>query len=164
MYRRFWDCKKGDFMKNKHILSLFCMKLAKVPNPIINAQKYRFKGFYIGENTYVYSTCHLDKTKNSQIKIGENCLLTGCTLLAHDACLHHTFGKPTYFSPITIGNNCFIGWGAIICPGVTIHDNCVVGAGSVVTKDIPPNSVVAGNPARIIKNISELIEKRENIL
>ena len=150
-------------MKIKHILALYRMKLKKVPNPLINAQKYRFKGLVIGENTYIYSTSFLDKTKKAKITIGKNCVLTGCSLLAHDASLHHAFGQPTYFAPITIGDNCFIGWNAIILPGVSIADNCIVGAGAVVTKDIPANSVVAGNPARIVKTTSELIEKREKV-
>lgn len=149
--------------KLKQIFILFYMKLKKFPNPIINAQKYRFRGHQIGKTTYVYSSCFLDKTKNAKITIGENCVLTGCTLLAHDASLR-TFGKPTFFAPITIKDNCFIGWHAIILPGVTIHENCIVGAGAVVTKDVPANSVVAGNPARIIKNTSDLIKKREKIL
>ena len=51
-----------------------------------------------------------------------------------------------------IGRNCFIGGGSLILPGVEIGDNCVVGAGSVVTKSVPPRSVVAGNPARIIRS------------
>jgi len=51
-----------------------------------------------------------------------------------------------------IGENCFIGGESIILPGVTIGDNCVVGAGSVVTRDVPPRSVVAGNPAKIIRS------------
>ena len=55
--------------------------------------------------------------------------------------------------PVTIGNNVWIGGSSTILPGVTIGDNVVVGAGSVVTKDIPSDVVVAGNPARIIKHI-----------
>jgi acetyltransferase-like isoleucine patch superfamily enzyme len=51
-----------------------------------------------------------------------------------------------------IGKNCFIGGESIILPGVTIGDNCVVGAGSVVTRDVPARSVVAGNPAKIIRS------------
>lgn len=50
-----------------------------------------------------------------------------------------------------IGANCFIGGRSLILPGVEIGDNCVVGAGSVVTKSVPPRSLVAGNPARILR-------------
>jgi len=50
---------------------------------------------------------------------------------------------------ITIGDDCWIGGGAIICPGVTIGDRCVIGAGAVVTKDIPDDSIAVGNPARV---------------
>lgn len=55
-----------------------------------------------------------------------------------------------------IGANCFVGGESIILPGVTIGDNCVVGAGSVVTKDVPPRSIVAGNPAQIIRSDIEI--------
>lgn len=51
-----------------------------------------------------------------------------------------------------VGQNCFIGGGSIILPGVVIGDNCVIGAGSVVTKDIPSRSIAAGNPAQIIRS------------
>lgn len=147
--------------KIKQKLILFYMKLKGVPNPFINAQKYRFRGYSIGEGTYIYSTCFIDKTKDARITIGKNCVLTGCSLLAHDASLH-AFQKPTFFAPIVIKDNCFIGWKSIILPGVTINENCIVGAGAVVTKDVPANSVVAGNPARVIKTVSELIQKRES--
>lgn len=56
-------------------------------------------------------------------------------------------------SPIIIGNNVWIGAGAIILPGVTVGDNAVIGAGSVVTKNVAANTVVAGNPAKLIKKI-----------
>jgi maltose O-acetyltransferase len=58
--------------------------------------------------------------------------------------------------PISIGKNCWIGGGSVICPGVTIGDNCVVAAGSVVTKNVPANSVVGGNPARVIRSVEPL--------
>ena len=61
----------------------------------------------------------------------------------------------TYALPVKIGNGCWIGGGAIILPGVSIGDGTVIGAGSVVTKDIPDNVVVAGNPAKIIKEINQ---------
>jgi maltose O-acetyltransferase len=55
--------------------------------------------------------------------------------------------------PITIGNNVWLGGGAIVCPGVTIGDNSVVGAGAVVIRDLPSNVLAVGNPARIIRRI-----------
>ncbi|MGB4256363.1 MAG: DapH/DapD/GlmU-related protein [Phycisphaerae bacterium] len=58
-------------------------------------------------------------------------------------------------APIRVGNNVFIGYGAIILAGVTIGDNVVIGAGAVVTKDIPSNSVAAGVPPRVIKSLDE---------
>lgn len=55
--------------------------------------------------------------------------------------------------PVVLKKNCWIGAGAIILPGVTVGENSIVGAGSVVTKDVPANTVVAGNPAKFIKNL-----------
>lgn len=57
----------------------------------------------------------------------------------------------TFTEKVTIGNNVWIGGGAIICPNVTIGDNTVIGAGSVVTKSIPAGVIAAGNPCRVIK-------------
>ena len=56
-----------------------------------------------------------------------------------------------------IGQNCFIGGRSLILPGVTVGDSCIVGAGSVVTRDVPPNSIVAGNPARVIYTEAHLL-------
>ena len=57
-------------------------------------------------------------------------------------------------SPISIGDGVWIGGGAIVLPGVTIGDGCVVGAGSVVTRDMPPNTLALGNPARIARSLA----------
>ena len=62
---------------------------------------------------------------------------------------HHKF----YFKKVTIKKNAWICIGAILCPGVTIGENSVVAAGAVVTKDVPDNCVVGGNPAKIIKRL-----------
>ncbi len=60
-----------------------------------------------------------------------------------------------FAKPIEIGSNVWVGGGAIICPGVKIGSKCVIGAGSVVTKDIPDGVFAAGNPCRVIREITE---------
>lgn len=59
--------------------------------------------------------------------------------------------------PVRIGENCFIGGRSLIMPGVTIGNSCIVGAGAVVTKSVPDNCIVAGNPARILREGVELL-------
>ena len=59
-----------------------------------------------------------------------------------------------YGKPITIGNGCWMASNVTICGGVTIGEGCVIGAGSVVTRDIPPHSLAAGNPCRVIRPIT----------
>lgn len=63
--------------------------------------------------------------------------------------------KLQYNKTVRVGKNAWIGANSVILPGVTIGENSVVGAGSVVTKDVPPNSVAAGNPCRVLREIGE---------
>ena len=60
-----------------------------------------------------------------------------------------------YAKPVVIGNDCWLGAGVTVCPGVTIGDNVVIGAGSVVTRDIPSNTFAAGVPCKVIREITE---------
>ncbi len=100
----------------------------------------------IGKNVRVSWKAHLDKSINPKgIHIGNwTCVLNGAMILSHDAC--RDLIVDTY-----IGENCVVGVRSIILPGVKIGDSCVIGAGAVVTKDVPPHSIVAGNPARVIR-------------
>lgn len=89
--------------------------------------------------------------------IGSGCLITDTDshpILAADR-NRPDWPKYTNSKPITIGKNVFIGARSIVVKGVFIGDGAVVGAGSVVTKDVPANAIVAGNPARVIKIIKE---------
>jgi len=87
----------------------------------------------------------LDLTNPKGINIGEGTYIAfGAILLTHDMSRNLT-------KSIEIGKNCFIGGNAIILPGVTIGDSCIVGSGSVVTKSVASNTIVGGNPAKVIK-------------
>ena len=105
----------------------------------------------IGKNVIIARTVHLDKNINPRgIHIGDNTwVLRNAMIFAHDYCRgSNGIGKrfDTY-----IGKNCVIGVNSIVLPGVTIGDHSVIAAGAVVTKDIPSNSMVAGNPAKILR-------------
>lgn len=125
--------------------------------------KYRsLYGMDIGEGTYISRRARLDKSNNPKgVHIGKYTSITGgVLLLAHDAC--RKMKADTY-----IGDNCFIGSRSIILPGVHIGSEVVVGSGSVVTKDVPSNCIIAGNPARIIRTgircekLGRIISKKE---
>jgi acetyltransferase-like isoleucine patch superfamily enzyme len=91
-----------------------------------------------------------DKTYPVGIHVGEE------TYIAFDAAiLAHDTTRRIYLHT-RIGRHCFIGARSIILPGITIGDESVVAAGSVVTKDVPSNSVVAGNPAKVIRTDIEV--------
>lgn len=106
---------------------------------------------YCGKNVFFNFDCVI--LDSMPVRIGNNCLFAPKVQLytaTHptDALLREQMQE--YAKPITIGNDCWIGGGTVILPGVTLGDRVVVGAGSVVTRDIPSDSIVAGNPARPI--------------
>lgn len=109
----------------------------------------------VGENFYAnYGCIILDVNK---VKIGNNVLMAPNVQIytaTHPIDPVERLSGKEYALPITIGNNVWVGGGSIICPGVSIGDNVTIGAGSVVTKSIPDNAIAAGNPCRIIKNLS----------
>jgi acetyltransferase-like isoleucine patch superfamily enzyme len=113
--------------------------------------KYRLKGYDIPYSAIIEGSVLLDKLYPRGIHIGENTLVAGgATILSHDHCKRVGNNQP-FLVDTFIGKNCFIAVGAIILPGVKIGDEVIVGAGAVVTKDVPSNTVVAGNPAKIIR-------------
>lgn len=105
----------------------------------------------IGENCAINSFVHI--WSNEKVTIGNNSMIAAhvqLTTSSHDY-NHRPYRDRRVDSPISIGNNVWVGGGAIILPGVTIGDNSVIGAGSVVTKNIPENSLAYGVPAKVIK-------------
>jgi acetyltransferase-like isoleucine patch superfamily enzyme len=127
------------------------------------AKKWRQKGLPIGENTYLYNVT-FGRSGRDPIKIGKNCVLVNCTILGHDASTNHALGiSKSITQPVVIEDDCFIGQGAIILMGVTVGQGSVVGAGSVVTSNVPPGTVVAGNPAEVISTFDSLVERRKRL-
>lgn len=110
------------------------------------------KNIHVGKRTFFNSGCKMQD--QGGIYIGDDCLLGHNVVIAT---LNHLVNPEERNGmipkPVRIGNKVWIGSNATILPGVTIGDNAIVGAGAVVTKDVPTNAIVAGNPARIIKYI-----------
>jgi acetyltransferase-like isoleucine patch superfamily enzyme len=101
------------------------------------------------------------------IQIGNNVTIsTNVSLITHDNSAIKCFDNGTDFvGKIVIGDNCFIGSGSIILPGVSIANNTIIGSGSVVTKSIEEiGTVVAGNPAKKIGTVTKIKEKYVNNL
>jgi acetyltransferase-like isoleucine patch superfamily enzyme len=102
-------------------------------------------GMDLHPTSYFSLKAHLDMTHPRGIHVGAYSYIAfDAVILAHD--MSRGLRTDTY-----IGERCFIGGRAIILPGVRIGDGSIVGAGSVVTADVPPNCIVAGNPARVLK-------------
>ena len=126
---------------------------------------YRGAKLVIGDDTGLFGTTVIC---SKSVTIGSKTLIAGGTHI-YDTNFHsldpairiegntdqvHTkFELGQHSSPVSIGNQCWIGSRCIILRGVTIGDQAVIGAGSVVTKDVPPRQVWAGNPARLIKEL-----------
>lgn len=118
-------------------------------------------GLRIGKKVDCFSWNGMDVQYPGLITIGnEVTIASGCRLLAHDAAVGY-LTKSTRVGVVEIGDHCFIGADTTILPNVRIGEWCIVGAGSLVTKDIPPRSVAAGNPARVICSIEEFCTKHE---
>jgi acetyltransferase-like isoleucine patch superfamily enzyme len=120
----------------------------------------RQMGMRIGEGCRFYSL--KIGSEPWLIRLGDQvCVTPDVSFVTHCANtqFQDKYESLTAFGKIDIKHHCFIGVGAILLPNVTIGPYSVVGAGSVVSKDVPPNTVVAGNPARVICSIEEYEKK-----
>lgn len=124
-------------------------------------EEFRKKGMRIGENCHIYSK-RIDGGHPFLIKIGNNVTISDARLLTHDASTKKILGY-SKCGRIEIGDDVFIGADAIILPDVKIGSRVIIGAGAVVAKDIPDNSVVVGNPARIISTYDKYVAKNKEL-
>jgi acetyltransferase-like isoleucine patch superfamily enzyme len=124
----------------------------------------------IGSDTGIYHGTFFELGNAARVQIGDYCTLVGailcvqsdlcignCVLIAHDVVITdcEKIGSAATATPIMIGDDVWIGMRAIILAGVSIGRGAVVGAGAVVTDDVPPMTIVSGNPARIVRKIQE---------
>lgn len=111
------------------------------------------RNIHIGKNVFINSCCHFQD--QGGIYIGDDVLIGHNVVLAtidHDL---DPYDRQNHYAPIRIGNRVWIGSSTVITKGVTIGDGAVIAAGAVVTKDVEPNTVVGGVPAKLIRRIKE---------
>ncbi len=117
---------------------------------------------HIGDNAVINSYCHIGCINEIRIgkytTVAERCYITdhmhGESILEHVQM--HTYARPLYSKgKVCIGDCVQIGEGCVIMPGVTIGEHSIIGSNSVVTKDVPPYSIVAGNPAKVLKTFMD---------
>lgn len=122
-------------------------------------------GLTIGKNVTIREDVNIDVTYAYLVTIGNNCEIgSGVEIIAHDGTTRKFNGDYEKIAKVEIKDNCFIGRNAIILPGVTIGPNVIIAAGSVVNKNIAPNSLVAGVPARIYGKFAEIINHDREII
>lgn len=127
--------------------------------------------FHYGKHTHIGERCFINFNftvqDDAEVTIGDDCnfgpnvtIVTPIHPMLPDErkrikCADGQIRRLCYAKPVKIGNDCWFGANVVVCPGVTVGDNCVIGAGSVVTRDIPSDSFAAGNPCRVIREITE---------
>ena len=117
-----------------------------------------FGGRHVHLGKYVYTNFGVTFVDDTHIYIGDYTMLAPNVVIATGS---HPIDPDLrrrglqYNLPVRIGNNCWLGAGVIVLPGVTIGDDTVIGAGSVVTKDIPSGVVAVGNPCRVLRPVGE---------
>lgn len=129
----------------------------------------KYLGVDVGEGTALFNAGSItfDTTRPLLLKIGKYCKITeGTVILTHDysrSVIRRKYGEVIgEAKPTVIGDNVFIGINSIILMGTEIGSNCIVGAGSVCSGKYPDNSVICGNPARVLCSIDDHYIKRKN--
>lgn len=130
----------------------------------ISLQQLCKAGLKVGKDFHIEQGCILDSSHCWLITIGDNVTLAPRVhILAHDASTKRSLGY-TKIGRVVIGNNVFIGAGSIVLPNVTIGNNVIIGAGSVVTKDVPDDSLIAGNPAIVLCSTNDYLDRHRSIM
>lgn len=142
-------------MRARFINQNVFMMLVHMRNSLLTARTWYFRTVYgmnLAKDVRVSFKARLDKTNPKGLTIGEKTMVTFDAII-----LSHDYASRRHTAKTVIGKYCFIGCNSVVMPNVTIGDHVIVAAGSVVTKDVPSNCIVAGNPAKVIKTDIETI-------
>ena len=146
------------------IINFIRSRARKYLNEEIWLEDYIKAGLKIGKNCQINPGVIFDISHVWLIEIADNVTIAPeAYFLAHDASTFRTLGY-TKIAKVHIGENAFIGARALIMPGVSVGKNAIVAAGSVVTKSVEDNTVVGGNPARVIMNTDDLMAKHKALM
>ena len=122
-------------------------------------------GLKVGNNVTIDPRVMIDKNFCYLISIGDNSVIcANVKLLAHDSSLGNNLNNHGKLGRIDIKENCIISIDSIVMPGVSIGPNVLVAGGSLINKDVPPNSCVAGVPARFYMTFDDFIKKQKDII
>jgi serine acetyltransferase len=153
-YHGFWGTLYFSFWAIIDHLMLTMALYWPIP-PNMRVQIHRARGVRIGKNTMIGLNVMLDNVFPNFITIGNNVSLAGQNnILCHSTPYEHF--RPimeSYVAPVVIEDDAWITIGAIILPGVTIGKGSIVAAGAIVIDDVPPYTIAAGNPAKVIKQL-----------
>lgn len=130
---------------------------------VVRVWYYRFRGITVGKNTLISFGAWIDTQPRAKVIIGNRCVISnGSKILAHDwaKAKMGLLGKIDHYTTTTIEDFVFIGMNSIILSGIRVGQGAIVGAGAVVTRDVPPYSLVVGNPARVIRTYDPTRKER----
>jgi acetyltransferase-like isoleucine patch superfamily enzyme len=117
-------------------------------------------GARIGEGVFLGADVYIERDFAPLLTIEDGVVLArGASILLHDSALNNVAGEPVKFGRVTLRSRCYIGANATVLCGVEIGARAVIGAGAIVTRDVPPETVAAGQPARLAGSLATLIAK-----
>lgn len=153
-------------MNFRRLLKIFTVPFSRfyaVYDPVGYA---RYRGVNIKGSVKIYGSSYsMFSSEPYLVTLGDNVFISvNANFVCHDGStlpFRRDIPDLELAGEISVGNNVFIGMGALVLPGVSIGNDCIVGANSVVTKSVPDGAIVAGNPARIVGETADFVERAQ---
>ena len=150
---------------SKTVLGLIHVLAMNAPHEKLSKLFYRLRGTKIGKSVYIDKGVFIEGWRPYLVTIKDNVEIGPKAIIVAIDSSYNTISQrdiPILYGEVTIERNAYIGAGAIILLGVTVGEYSIVAAGAVVTRDVPPRTVVAGVPAKVIKTIEEGLSQFED--